>query len=266
MCETYLLLHFTSVSLYNLKSALTTSQIWQYRFILFIPVAKLTCALVKADTEGGSGGWSRFIGRCLTNEQRQPVRLGMLEINIFMHKYVIFYNPWTIFSLNIISFNGILYYSKRVAKSFIGWNQPMKWDVFVRDDVPTKSRSRRFGQTLYTYITYIMSMVLVVKVEACHRDYYCCCILHECNLNCFLSTEAEFRNRKWIQIQILMWQILEFCYWSTFILNNRLNELNSSQHLSNEPITSLLEPKSNATTILPCSLLEICLGYDCAIF
>ncbi len=83
------------------------------------------------ESRRGGGGVKPFYWLMLTNE----LRLYMSYC----------YNSWTIFSLNIIRFNGILYYSKRVAKSFIGWSQPMKWDVFVRDDVTTQSRSRRFG-------------------------------------------------------------------------------------------------------------------------
>ncbi len=45
------------------------------------------------ESRRGWGGWSPFIGRCLTNEQRQPVRLAMLEINICIHIYKLFLQP-----------------------------------------------------------------------------------------------------------------------------------------------------------------------------
>ncbi len=185
MCATYLLLHFTSDSLYNLSDLTVQLQIlalWLLLLLLRYSCYKTdlrTCACRRERAEGG-GGWSPFIGRCLTNEQRQPVRLAMLEINIFIHIYKLFLQPLdNIFIKNMTFVSVVLF----------------MWMPF------------------YTFVTINLHLQL--------RNTGVLIIVCVCK-----SKDSAFRIRTLrvnfhLQIQIWMLQVLEFCYWSTFIDNHQ---------------------------------------------
>lgn len=142
-------LHFTSVSLYNLKSALTTSQIWQYKFNSWrfdfcysfcdTPVAKLTCALVNADAREQvvGGGW--VIESVLLVDAWPMNNASQCDLacgkKTFMHVYASLLKHLD--NIFIKYLNGILYCILYIYSKFVYWLESANemGRFYVCDDV-----------------------------------------------------------------------------------------------------------------------------------
>ena len=139
------------VGTYNLSDLAVRVQIlalWLLLLFLQYSCCKThlcTCICRCESAEPGAGlwcEWRHFIGRCLTNEQRQPPRHAKKEMFYFIHMYQLFVKHCKLFSLNILSFYRILRHCIHFVIQVLSGRQIMQHLSYV---YPTAYRCTRIA-------------------------------------------------------------------------------------------------------------------------